>query len=195
MSGCSNRAQAELGGSDQRPRGSLYTTGMPEYLRSDNGSEFSDRIVREWLQTILGDAYRVHFLKEVYDGSHIDSKFVALRPGLMLCNPARLNDDTLPENLKQWNVNYSPLMENTDRYDADYLSKSIGSDWLDMNLFSINPNLGVVDRDQTGLIKLLEKQGLDVISLKLRHAKMLGGGCHCVTLDIHRSGTLQRYFD
>jgi N-dimethylarginine dimethylaminohydrolase len=64
-----------------------------------------------------------------------------------------------------------------------------------MNLFSINPNLVVVDQDQTALIKLIEKQGLDVIPLKIRHAKMLGGGFHCVTLDIRRAGTLQRYFD
>ncbi len=161
------------------------------YLVSGTGNEMGG----EWLQAILGDAYRVHFLKEVYYGSHIDSTFVALRPGLMLCNPARINDDTLPEILKQWDVIYSPAMENTDRYDADYLSKSIGSNWIDMNLLSINPNLVVVDQDQTGLIKLLEKQGLDVIPLKLRHSKMLGGGFHCVTLDIRRTGTLQRYFD
>jgi N-dimethylarginine dimethylaminohydrolase len=161
------------------------------YLVSGTGNEMGG----QWLQTILGDTFRVHFLKDVYYGSHIDSTFVALRPGLMLCNPARLNDDTLPEILKQWNVIYSPPMENTDGYDADYLSKSIGSDWIDMNIFSINPNLVVVDQDQTGLIKLLEKQGLDVIPLKLRHAKMLGGGFHCVTLDIRRTGTLERYFD
>jgi hypothetical protein len=114
---------------------------------------------------------------------------------LMLCNPARLNDQTIPEVLKQWEVIYSPPMEDTGVHDADYLSKSIGSSWIDMNLFSINPNLVVVDQDQTGLIKLLEKQGLDIIPLKLRHAKMLGGGFHCVTLDIRRAGTLQRYFD
>jgi N-dimethylarginine dimethylaminohydrolase len=161
------------------------------YLVSGTGNEMGG----QWLQTILGDAYRVHFLKDVYYGSHIDSTFVALRPGLMLCNPARLNDDTLPEIIKQWSVIYSPPMENTGRYDADYLSKSIGSKWIDMNLLSINQNLVVVDQDQTGLIKLLEKQGLDVIPLKLRHAKMLGGGFHCVTLDIRRTGTLQRYFD
>jgi len=161
------------------------------YLVSGTGNEMGG----QWLQTILGDAFRVHFFKDVYYGSHIDSTFVALRPGLMLCNPARLNDDTLPEILKQWDVIYSPPMENTGRYDADYLSKSIASNWIDMNLLSINPNLVVVDRDQTGLIKLLEKQGIDVIPLKLRHAKMLGGGFHCVTLDIRRTGTLQRYFD
>jgi N-dimethylarginine dimethylaminohydrolase len=64
-----------------------------------------------------------------------------------------------------------------------------------MSCLSINPNLVVVDEDQTALIKLLEKHGLDVIRLKLRHSKMLGGGFHCVTLDIRRSGTLDRYFD
>ena len=161
------------------------------YLVSATGNELGGH----WLQIILGDKFRVHFLKDVYYGSHIDSTFVALRPGLILCNPARVNDDTLPEILKQWKVIYSPPMENTDRYDADYVSKSIGSDWIDMNAFSINPNLVVVDRDQTALIKLLEKEGLDVIPLKLRHSKMMGGGFHCVTSDIRRTGTLQKYFD
>jgi len=161
------------------------------YLVSSTGNELGG----QWLQTILGETFRVHFLKDVYYGSHIDSTFVALRPGLMLCNPARLDDETLPEILKQWDVIYSPPMESTDNYDADYLSKSIGSNWINMSLFSINPNLVVVDQDQTALIKLVEKQGLEVIPLKLRHAKMLGGGFHCVTLDIRRTGTLERYFD
>jgi N-dimethylarginine dimethylaminohydrolase len=161
------------------------------YLVSGTGNELGG----QWLQTILGDDFRVHFLKDVYYGSHIDSTFVALRPGLVLCNPARINESTLPEIFKQWEVIYSPPMENTDNFDADYLAKSIGSKWIDMNLFSINPNLVVVDRDQTALIKLLENQGLDVIPQKLRHSKMLGGGYHCVTLDTRRRGTMQRYFD
>jgi N-dimethylarginine dimethylaminohydrolase len=161
------------------------------YLVSGTGNALGG----QWLQTMLGDEFRVHFLEDVYYGSHIDSTFVALRPGLMLCNPARINDDTLPDILKQWEVIYSPPMENTANKDADYLARSIGSKWIDMNLFSINPNLVVVDKDQTALIKLLEKHGLDVIPLKLRHSKMLGGGFHCITLDVRRAGSLQRYFD
>jgi N-dimethylarginine dimethylaminohydrolase len=160
------------------------------YLVSATGNELGG----QWLQTVLGDRFRVHFLKNVYYGSHIDSTLVALRPGLILCNPSRVNDDTLPRILKQWKIIYSPPMENTGRYDNDYLSKAIGSDWIDMNAFSINPNLVVIDRDQTALIKLLEKEGLDVIPLKFRHSKMLGGGPHCTTLDIRRAGTLQNYF-
>jgi len=161
------------------------------YLVSATGNEMGG----EWLQGILGNQYRIHFLKDVYFGSHIDSTLVALRPGLILCNPGRLNDHTLPAVLKQWEVIYAPPMENTDRHKPEYISKSIGSDWIDMNAFSLNPNLVVVDRNQPSLIKLLEKHGLDVIPLKLRHSKLLGGGPHCVTLDIRRRGTLQRYFD
>ena len=159
------------------------------YLVSSTGNELGG----DWLKTILGEEFRVHFLKDVYYGSHIDSTLIALRPGLLLCNPARVSDDTLPAVLKQWEVIYSPPMEN--RYPAEYRSRSIGSDWIDMNLFSINPNTVVVDRDQRALIRLLEKKGLDVIPLKLRHAKLLGGGFHCVTLDTRRNGPLQRYFD
>jgi len=121
--------------------------------------------------------------------------FVALRPGLVLCSPARINEDTLPEVLKQWDVIYSPPMENTGGFDADYLSRSIGSQWIDMNQFSINPKLVIVDRDQVGLIKLIENHGIDVIPLKLRHSKMLRGGFHCITLDTRRKGTLERCFD
>jgi N-dimethylarginine dimethylaminohydrolase len=161
------------------------------YLVSATGNELGG----EWLQTILGDTFRVHFLKDIYYGSHIDSTLVALRPGLVLCNPARVNDGTLPAILKQWHVLYSPPMENTDRYDADYLASCIGSNWIDMNAFSLSPNVVVVDRSQPALIALLEKHGLDVIPLTLRHSRMLGGGFHCVTLDVRRSGTLQRYFD
>ena len=85
------------------------------YLVSGTGNELGG----QWLQTILGDDFRVHFLKDVYYGSHIDSTFVALRPGLILCNPARINDDTLPELLRQWDVIYSPPMEKPGGIDDD----------------------------------------------------------------------------
>ena len=133
------------------------------YLVSGTGNESGGR----WLEVLLGDSFRVHFLKDVYFGSHIDSTFAALRPGLVLCNPARIDAQTVPEFLRQWETIYSPPMENTDRYDAAYLSRSIGSEWIDMNVFSIDPNTVVVDRDQSGLIRLLESKGLDVVPLKL----------------------------
>ena len=161
------------------------------YLVSATGNEMGG----QWLQSILGDQFRVHFLSGVYYGSHIDSTLVALRPGLVLANPARLNDDTLPAILKQWKVIYSPPMDPVSHHDADYLSQCIGSDWIGMNAFSIGPDLVVVDQSQPTLIRFLEAHGLGVIPLRLRHSRLLGGGPHCVTLDVRRTGTLQRYFD
>ena len=37
------------------------------------------------------------------------------------------------------------------------------------------------------LIKTLNSYQFEVIPLELRHSRTLGGGFHCVTLDLHRS--------
>ena len=62
-----------------------------------------------------------------------------------------------------------------------------------MNLFSIRPDLVIVDANQIDLIKLLEKHGIDTIPMNLTHARTLGGGFHCVTLDVRRKGKLEKY--
>ena len=160
------------------------------YLVSATGNELGGH----WLQRVLGDAFTVHFMKDVYFGSHIDSTLVALRPGLVLANPERLTPETIPDFLKDWEIIFSPPMENQERYSADYLEKAIGSEWIDMNLFSLGPDTVVVDSDQSALIALLESKGLEVIPLKLRHSRMMGGGFHCVTLDVRRRGTMESYF-
>jgi len=161
------------------------------YLVSATGNELGGR----WLQRVLGDEFTVHFMKDVYYGSHIDSTLVALKPGLLLANPARLSPDTIPSFLKQWEILFSPPMENQDRYSAEYLDQAIGSEWIDMNLFSLGPDTVVVDRDQTALIQLLESHQMEVVPLKLRHSRMMGGGFHCVTLDTRRRGKMESYFD
>ena len=160
------------------------------YLVSATGNELGG----QWLQRVLGDRFRVHFMKDVYFGSHIDSTLVALRPGLLLANPERLSMETIPAFLKDWEIIFSPPMENQARHSRDYLNQAIGSEWIDMNLFSLGPDAVVVDSDQRALITLLESKGLEVIPLKLRHSRMLGGGFHCVTLDTRRRGTMESYF-
>ena len=64
----------------------------------------------------------------------------------------------------------------------------------DGNLVSsrVWPDIAAFSR---GVIKMIEKEGIDVIPIKMRHSRMMGGGFHCVTTDIRRKGTLQRYFD
>ena len=53
-------------------------------------------------------------------------------------------------------------------------------------MLMVNPNLAVVDKHQENLINTLRSLNVDVILLELRHSRTLGGGFHCVTLDLCR---------
>lgn len=155
------------------------------YLVSDGANELG----AQWLQNTLGPRYRVHCAHDLYDGLHIDSTIALLRPGLFLANPARVRPDNIPEPLKRWEMICAPPMVDNERSDIGFISTI----WLGMNLLVVNPHLAIVDAQQTALIKLLERNRFDVIPLTLRHGRKLGGGFHCVTLDVRRRGTLEDY--
>ncbi|EKD70962.1 MAG: hypothetical protein ACD_46C00314G0007 [uncultured bacterium] len=156
------------------------------YLISDSGNELGC----QWLQTILGEKFTVHPCHKLYSSMHIDSTISLLRPGLALVNPARVNENNIPELLKKWDILTAPEM-------IEYQYSNHGSfstKWLGMNLLMLSPQLAVVDKHQTPLIKLLEKNGIDVLPLLLRHGRTLGGGFHCITLDVRRKCKLENYF-
>ena len=156
------------------------------YLVSNSGNELG----WQWLQSMLGSRYTVHPCRNLYHSMHIDSTISLLRPGLVLVNSSRVNDDNLPTLLKKWDVLQAPDM-------VEYRYSDLGSystKWLGMNLLMLSPHLAVVDKHQLPLISLLEKNGIDVIPLALRHGRTLGGGFHCITLDVRRKGELENYF-
>ena len=62
-----------------------------------------------------------------------------------------------------------------------------------MNFIMVNPALAVINDQQVPLIRALERHGIDVAPLKMRHARSLSGGFHCVSVDIRRRGTLEDY--
>jgi len=54
-------------------------------------------------------------------------------------------------------------------------------------LFSVNPNLVAIEERQDNLRIELEKHNIECAMLPMRHQRTLGGGFHCVTLDIIRN--------
>lgn len=155
------------------------------YLVSDSGNELGLR----WLQSTLGERYTIHPVRDVYASTHIDTTFVPLRPGLVLVNSSRVNSENMPEVLRDWDHIYSP-----EPVDIGYVGDHPnGSIWVGMNMLSIGPDLVAVDRRQTELIKILEGHRIDVLPVQLTHSRALGGGFHCVTLDVRRRGTLETY--
>jgi len=68
-------------------------------------------------------------------------------------------------------------------YEYPYASK-----WIGLNMLSIDPQTVIMDAAQTDLSDVLRNDmEIDVIPLTLRHSRTLGGGFHCVTLDLNRS--------
>ena len=59
----------------------------------------------------------------------------------------------------------------------------------------VNPELAIADAEQPALVKALEANGITVLPHRLRHARVLGGGFHCVTLDVKRDGGMEHYLD
>ncbi|VVC76938.1 Inosamine-phosphate amidinotransferase 1 [Aquicella siphonis] len=156
------------------------------YLVSDSGNELG----WQWLQGFLGNDYRVHPCRGLYSSMHIDSTISLLRPGLALINPARVTENNLPPLLEKWDLLIAPEMIEYHYSNAG----SFSSVWLGMNLLMLAPDLAVVDSHQLPLIRMLEKHGIRVIPLALRHGRTLGGGFHCITLDVRRKGKLEDYF-
>jgi glycine amidinotransferase len=149
------------------------------YLVSNSGNISGARL----LQKILGDNAKVHLLQGVYSYMHIDTTIAFLREGLMLLNPERIKSvDTLPEPFKNWDVIWCP-----EPVDIGYCpGYNHASEWVNMNLFSINENLVALEEHQEPTRRELEKYGIECAMLPMRHGRTLSGIFHCVTLDLER---------
>ena len=118
-----------------------------------------------------------------YSGVHIDSTVVPVRKGLVLLNASRVNESNCPKVFQDWEKIWvtEDMIVAQDFYQYPYASK-----WIAMNMLSLDPETVIVDSQQTELIAVLKKYGVDSIPLTLSHSRTLGGGFHCVTLDLRR---------
>lgn len=178
------------------------------YLVSNTGNYKGAK----WLQSILGDEYRVHAVTS-YRASHIDSTILPLRPGLVLINAARITRETCPTILKKWDSIYfedvAPVPEEELSFQKnvrDVVYKElaqmgvnsclnhISSPWAGLNVMSLSPDTVLVHDRQTKLIRELERNSMTVIPVQMRHCYTMLGGLHCSTLDTVRDSKLECYF-
>ena len=152
------------------------------YLVSNTGNKDGAVWLENWLKENIDSKYKVHTAENIYAYIHIDTTFVFLREGLVLLNPARVNDNNLPAFLKNWDKIWAPEPFATQVME-DWCP---ASPWLGMNILSINPNLVMVEEHQTTLMKELNKWGIDSLPVRMRHARTFSGGPHCISLDVNR---------
>lgn len=180
------------------------------YLVSCSGNYKGAR----WLQSVLGDEYRVHTTEDIYRSSHIDSTVMCLRPGLVVLNSTRVNEKNCPELFDKWEKIWFGDVAPTTQEELDFqknvrdrltreladlgFKTSLGdmaSPWVGMNFLSVDPQTVIVDRRQTNLIRVLEQNKFTVVPVRMRHIYTQGGGIHCATLDTVRDSKLESYFD
>lgn len=148
------------------------------YLVSESGN----RAGATWLAKQF-PAKRVHMLDNIYQGVHIDSTITVLNDHTVVLNGGRITGDNLPKILNDYNIIW---VDDKDVHPMGFYKYPYASKWMAMNMLSINSNTVIVDRGQPTIIRKLEQCNFTVIPSKLTHARTLGGGFHCCTLDLWR---------
>ena len=180
------------------------------YLVSRSGNYLGAK----WIQSVLGSEYRIHTTEEIYRASHIDSTVMCLKPGLVLLNASRVNPRNCPKIFDKWDKIYFNDIMPTPVETLEFHEKTrksihgelaqlgiatdidhLASDWIGMNMLSLDQETVVVDRRQTALIRILESHKLTPVPIPFRHAHLLKGGIHCSTLDTVRDSRLESYCD
>lgn len=170
-------------------------------------SSTGNRKAAAWLQSVLGADYRVH-VTDTYRSSHLDSTILPLKPGVVLLNGARVSAETVPKIMESWKklffVDVAPVPEEEVNFHRDHrlpiyrelqqlgAECAIGhmsSPWAGLNVFSIDENTVLVHDRQSEMIRALEREGLTVVPVRMRHCYTMLGGLHCSTLDVVRRST------
>ncbi|RSM81603.1 amidinotransferase [Kibdelosporangium aridum] len=140
-----------------------------------------------WLRRQLGDEYRVHVF-EFKDAHpmHIDATIVPMAPGKLLINPERV--PVVPGLFKGWDVRPAPAPIIPDSHPLYMTSK-----WINMNLFMLDEQRVIVERQDEPMITTVKEFGFTPILCDFRNFNSFGGSFHCATLDVRRRGILQSY--
>ena len=147
-----------------------------------------------WLRRHLGDTYRIHEIETMCrNPMHIDSSFVPLAPGKVLINPDYINVDRLPSIFRSWDVLVAPQPDPISRW-SWRTHMSMCSDWISINVLSLDERRVIVERSQVSMIAALKDWGFEPIPCPFLNFAPFGGAFHCATLDIRRRGMLQSYF-
>jgi glycine amidinotransferase len=151
-----------------------------------NINSYNQWLGYEWIKSFFPDT-DFHVL-HVAD-NHIDGCLICLKPGVFLVNPLYPDiRDLLPAKFRTWKYLYpedlSANIDVTGMTDIDIrLASSRG---MDVNVLSIDENTVVISDRAHGVKSILEKNGFDVVEVKLENGEIFAGGIHCSTLDLVR---------
>ncbi|HEY3355428.1 MAG TPA: amidinotransferase [Polyangia bacterium] len=144
----------------------------------------------EWVRRHLGAGFRVHEIATRCAAPwHIDTTFVPLAPGKALVNPDWVEE--LPACLASWKI--LPAPRPTYGATSPMAQPQLTSQWLSMNVLSLDEKRVLVDAQQAELIRALRGFGFEPVPIPFDAVGVFGGSFHCATLDVRRRGALESY--
>jgi glycine amidinotransferase len=152
----------------------------------------------EWLERQLrrrGVRSHLVHMPTVHNPSHIDASVLPLRPpcastgekGVVLVAPPVADCEMVHMFEKNnWEVLLCPEPDVDPVADPTYKGKS--GKWISLNILSLDHNTVVVADHDVSLIRALEAKGFECVTVPFQNVIEFGGGLHCCTLDVRRSG-------
>lgn len=141
---------------------------------------------------------------EVKEPGHIDGTIALIKPGLLLT----WDKTKIPEPLRDWDyieLDAWDLPEWFHEMRQHHFYKEKVKDWLghwighvdetvfDLNVVSIDENTVVTNGYSKRIADKLREHGVEMIPFDFRHKYFWDSGLHCVTLDLSREGSRERY--
>jgi hypothetical protein len=181
-------------------------------------SIFNSSVNQEFLRSEFSN-YRTHLIKTV---GHGDGTYCPVAPGLII---SLQDIPTYADTFPGWEVVYLPnqswravkpfldlKMKNNGKwwipgfeYDNDVVN--VVEQWLghwtgyveetvfDVNMLIIDPKNVIVFNYNQQVFNALDRYGITPHIVPFRHRYFWDGGIHCVTLDLHRTGVMQDFFN
>jgi len=202
---------------DRMINGAMTTRVGKDLYFANINHEFDSQQLLSLLQPKFPN-YRCHV---VNTQGHSDSTFCAVAPGLII---SLHDIDNYAETFPDWQVVYLPNQswdkvqpfldlkaKNQGRwwipgFEHDQAVIDLVETWLghwtgyveetvfDVNMLVIDPKNVIVFNYNKQVFAALEQHGITPHVIPFRHRYFWDGGVHCITSDLHRSGTMQDYF-
>lgn len=142
----------------------------------------------KWLQKFLGGEYKIHLIEsKCPEALHIDTSIIPLAKGKLLVNPEFIDSNSLPAFFDDWEVIEAPK---PDSFITEIGEYRVVSDWMSINVLSLDEKRVIVEEKQKSLIKILKDKGFEPIPCTFEDYYIFGGSFHCATLDISRKANL-----
>jgi len=135
---------------------------------------------------------------------HADGRLALIKPGLIMSKDIRM----IPEKLQKWDrveIDLKPIPKYFTAMTKRGFYKDYVKNWLntwigyvdetlfDVNGLSIDPNTFITNGYDKVMTEKFKKYGVEVIPFNFRHRYFWDAGLHCVTLDLSREGSREKY--